>query len=81
MLSGWCEKEIRATSQVEKLWWEKVSTTNVSDVEYVEFEHFPKTVEQKSLECKITLLKDEMKTGFINLWENEKMESVQNQLT
>ena len=33
-------------------------TTNVSDVEYVEFEHFPKKIEQKSLESEITLLQE-----------------------
>ena len=44
----------------------KVYTTNVSDVEYVEFEHFPKKIEQKSLECDVMVLKDEIKQDPLN---------------
>jgi hypothetical protein len=58
----------------------KVYTTNVSDVEYVEFEHFPKKIEQKSLESEITLLQEEIKQDPSNSEKMKKLESLQNQL-
>ena len=58
----------------------KVYATNVSDVEYVEFEHFPKKIEQKSLESEITLLQEEIKQDPSNFDKMKKLESLQNQL-
>ena len=58
----------------------KVYTTNVSDVEYVEFEHFPKKIEQKSLESDITLLQEEMKHDPLNFEKMKKLKSLENQL-
>ena len=58
----------------------KVLTMNVSDVEYVEFEHFPKKIEQKSLECDMMVLKDEIKKDPLNSEKVKQLENVQRQL-
>ncbi len=53
----------------------KVYTTNVSDVEYVEFEHFPKKVEHISLENKIESYKNKSDKilKISNIPRNSKM--------
>ncbi len=46
----------------------------------MEFEHFPKTIEQKSLEREITLLQEEIKQDPLNFEKMKQLESFQNQL-
>ena len=63
---------------MEKLRWEKSVHTNVSDVEYVEFKHFPKKIEQKSLECEMMVLQDEIKQDPLNSEKIKQLESIKN---
>ncbi len=58
----------------------KVYTTNVSDVEYVEFEHFPKKVEQISLENKIEMLQEQIKQDPQNIKNSKELKNVQAEL-
>ena len=77
MPSGRHEKEIRSTLKWKNMMGKKVYNTNVSNVEYVEFEHFPKKVEQKSLESDITLFQEEIKQDPSNFEKMKKLENFQ----
>jgi hypothetical protein len=58
----------------------KIYTTNVSDVGYVEFEHFPKKVEQISLENKIEMLQEQIRQDHQNIKNSKELKNVQAEL-
>jgi hypothetical protein len=53
----------------------KVYTTNVSDVEYVEFEHFLKKVERISLENKIEMSQEQIKQDPQNIKNSKELKN------
>ena len=73
----------RKTNQT--LEWEnydgkKVYTTNVSEIEYVEFEHFPKRFEQTFLEEKVSTLEKQIRHDPFNIEQSNELKKVQNEL-
>ena len=66
MSSGWHLTKSDQPLKWKNYDWKKVYITNVGDVEYVEFEHFPKPIQQKSLESEITLSQEEIKKDPLN---------------
>ena len=54
----------------------KVYSLNVNDVEYIEFEHFPKTNQQKKLQDEINLMKASMLENKLKFSESELEDKV-----
>ncbi len=52
MPSGWRERKSDQPLKWKNFDGQKVYTTNVSDVEYVEFEHFPKKLNRNPLKVR-----------------------------